>query len=229
MGLTTIKMFAIDIDGVLLIDTFSPVLKKLVTKWGFQYTSEIERNTFSRPRHQAAQYIINYCKLSYSIEEILEIYFQERTLYLKDYDNIICQGTRQLLDILIQLDLRVICYGGFPKSHFHNELEDYVSYFEDYICTNEFRPGIKEITKDIYNYQYSEICFIDDVNTVAENAKHLNVPFIGVPSKETWSFQKNDMAKTGVRYLVDSINDINELLILRIDNDVTNGDVWSLT
>jgi len=99
-------------------------------------------------------------------------------------------------------------------------------YFDQYICTNDFRPGIKEITKDIYNIDYDQVLFIDDVNTVAEKAKELNVPFIGIPSCEEWSYQKSDMSQTGVNHIVKSIRDINLELLNTIDSEVANHKVW---
>ncbi|KAF6625255.1 hypothetical protein MF628_005275 [Paenibacillus polymyxa] len=46
--MNTIRLIACDVDGILLTDTFSPVLKSLVKKAGMPYTREIERNVFSR-------------------------------------------------------------------------------------------------------------------------------------------------------------------------------------
>ncbi|MDO8139594.1 hypothetical protein [Streptococcus mutans] len=45
-----LKLIACDIDGVLLEDTFSPVLRNLAKKYNVDYTAELENNTFSQKR-----------------------------------------------------------------------------------------------------------------------------------------------------------------------------------
>ncbi|MEE4580525.1 hypothetical protein [Paenibacillus polymyxa] len=66
--------------------------------------------------------------------------------------------------------------------------------------------------------------FIDDVNTVAEVARSLNVPFIGVPSTP---FQYEDMNQTGVKYLLNSLKGIDAELLERIDLEAAEQAVWS--
>ena len=53
----TIKLIAIDIDGILLEDTFSPIIRKFVSKFGVKYSRELERKIFSRPQKEAAEYL----------------------------------------------------------------------------------------------------------------------------------------------------------------------------
>lgn len=227
MALNTIKNFAVDIDGVLLHDTFSPVLRKMLLDRSISYTSEIERNLLSQPREQAAAYVINVLHAPYtSTEHVIKDYFDRRELYLRAHPEIIAPGILSFLDSLLELDVCLICYGGLPRSHFDRHLSGFAPYFSDYVCTNDFRPGIKEIMNDVCKCRPCEICFIDDVNSVAETAKLLDVPFIGVPSQQSWSFQKAGMFKAGVKYIVDSISDINKELIYRVDDDAASGSVW---
>lgn len=39
--LRTLRLAAVDIDGVLLDDTFSPVIHRLAVRWGLDYTPEL--------------------------------------------------------------------------------------------------------------------------------------------------------------------------------------------
>ncbi|MFI9628921.1 HAD family phosphatase [Streptomyces sp. NPDC052042] len=52
-----IRLVALNIDGVLLNDTFSPVIHGFLTRRGATYTADVERRIFSQPRHIAAREI----------------------------------------------------------------------------------------------------------------------------------------------------------------------------
>lgn len=223
----TLKLVAFDIDGVLLKDTFSPVIKLLVEKFGGTYNRDIERNIFSQKREEAAEYLINLFKLDLSTDELIKIYFKEREEFINRNGSGFNQGLDYLLKLIESLNLLIICYGGLPETYYRKEMKQYTEYFTMYVCTNDFRPGIKEITTEIYNLKYNEALFIDDVNMVAEAAKSLNVPFIGMPSSNTWGYQKKDMVKTGVKYLINSLNEINLNMIKRIDYDASTGNQWN--
>ena len=45
----TLRLIAVDIDGVLLEDTFSPVIRNFITKHGIEYTKEIEKRCIFPP------------------------------------------------------------------------------------------------------------------------------------------------------------------------------------
>ena len=226
--LKSIQLIALDIDGVALKDTFSPVIFSLVKKWGFEYTAEIERNVFSQSQNKAARYLIDKFHLNLTEKELLELYFLERKTYLETHDGGIIDGLEDFLKLAQNLDLPIICYGGLEKNHFIEKLSKLAHYFDgnQYICTNDFRPGIKEIVTKFYNYKYNEVLFIDDVNKVAEEAKSLGVPFIGIPSNFHNGFQKQAMLNTGVKYIVNSIKEINETLIRKIDLDNIKNELW---
>jgi len=85
---------------------------------------------------------------------------------------------------------------------------------------------LREITKDFYDLEYNQVLFIDDVNTVAEAAKSLNVPFIGIPAAFSWGFQREDMISTGVKYMLNSIRDIDKELLVQIDREAAAGTIW---
>lgn len=222
--MNNIKLIACDVDGILLTDTFSPVLQALVVKAGLEYTREMERNVFSRPRSDAVAYLKQLFQVSASEADSLKSFFKERDNYVNNHYSGIIEGATELLTFLSTLDVRLVSYGGLPEEQLLSDFKFCKPYFETYICTNDFRPGIKEITQDIYGLEYHEVLFIDDVNTVAEVAKSLNTPFIGVPSTP---FQHEDMKETGVKYLLNSIKDINIELLRKIDSEAAEHAVWT--
>ncbi len=221
----TIKLIAVNIDGVLLEDTFSPIIRNFILKFDLEYTRELERNILSRPRNEAAPYLAKL--LSMDSETLLKSYFEERDRYLKVNGCKVSEGIPQLLKLLKIIDIRLIYYGGLPEDKINvDEFNKYKHYFERYICTNDFRPGIKEITQDIYKLEFNQTLFVDDVNTVAEVAKQYKVPFIGIPSNFPWGFQRQDMIATKVKYLLNSVKEINNELLERIDYEALVGTVW---
>ena len=216
-----IKLIACDIDGVLLVDTFSPVLHILSKKYGVEYTAELESNTFSQRREDAAAYAIRYLGLpeKTSTKELLNEFFTERKTFIQDDEDPIISGVTEFLEMLNSLNVKVVCYGGLEENMIDTRFRPYLKYFDQYICTNSFRPGLKEITKEIYGLDFSEVLFIDDVNRVAEEAKKHQIPFIGVPAQHSWGFQDKEMQKTGVKYLVHSVKEITKDYLEKIDSD----------
>jgi phosphoglycolate phosphatase-like HAD superfamily hydrolase len=222
-----IKLIAVNLDGVLLKDTFSPVIRKIVMHFGSRYTHMVERNILSRPQNEAAQYLIKIAKINYNIQDLLELFFQERENYIKENGNGMFEATPLFLRLLRKQNTKLVCYGGLPSTYFESEMKRYGSIFDFYICTNDFRPGIKEITDEIYNLKYSEVLFIDDVNSVALTAKRMNVPFIGCPTNSQWGFQKQEMQRTGVKYIVESVGEVSQEILDNVDADASKGLVWS--
>lgn len=218
-----IKLIAVDIDGVLLEDTFSPVLYRLTKKFNVDYTLDIESSVFSQNRKKAALHLKKALKLpeSTTAQQVLELYFSERDAYVKENhrDSSIIKGVPEFIERLIQYDVHLVCYGGLPYEHIDKEFYPYMDYFEQYICTNDFRPGLKEIIQDFYQLNFDEALFIDDVSKVAQEAKKYNIPFIGVPATHSWGFQENEMKKTGVKYQVNSVNEINQDYLKKLDLD----------
>ena len=235
--LKTIKMVALDIDGVLLEDTFSPVICHMVENvWGGEYTKEIERNVFSQKREIGGTFLMEkfnlYNRYKSWKELFSEGYFPARDEYLKRSD--VPKGKVEGFEIFLKtvkpLDLKLVSYGGLEKEHFYISLtESEQKYFDDdkYICTNDFRPGVEEIIKKIYNYDYKEVLFIDDIARVGEVAKGKGVPFIGIPSHFSKSFQREAMLEFGVKHIYNSIKDVNEGILRMIDEEAAAGNLWS--
>lgn len=219
-----IKLIACDIDGVLLKDTFSPVLRILAKKYGVEYTAELENNTFSQKREEAAAYLINYLRVpkETSTQDILNEYFKEREVFVHNDGNPIIPGILDFLELLNSLDIKLVCYGGLEKEMIDSRFKPYLKYFDKYVCTNSYRPGLKEITK-LYKLDFSEVLFIDDVSQVAKEAKKYHIPFIGIPAQHSWGFQEKEMKEAGVKYLVSSVKEITKELLKRIDLDKT---IW---
>lgn len=220
----TIKLIACDIDGVLLEDTFSPILRLLANKYKVPYTAELENNTFSQKRDEAAAYLKNYLRLpeKTSNQEMLNEYFEERNKFLQEKNNSIISGVPEFLEILKTLGIELVCYGGLEKQMIDLQFQPYLKYFNRYICTNSFRPGLKEIIQG-HGLKFSEVLVIDDVNRVAEEAKKYKIPFIGVSSQDSWGFQEEQMKNTGVKYLVHSVKEITKDYFEKIDIDKS---VW---
>lgn len=224
--MNTIKLIAVNIDGVLLEDTFSPVIYNFVTKHGIKYTQEIERNIFSRPQKEAAKYAVSLFGNNINIDTLIKNYFEEREKYININGCHVNEGVPEFIELVSVLNVHLVYYGGLSEEKIVDEFKEYKRYFERYVCTNDFRPGIKEITKDIYGLEYNQVLFIDDVNFVAECAKANNVPFIGIPSHFPWGFQRQDMIKTKVKYLLNSIKEVNADLLERIDYEASVGIIW---
>ncbi|MFI9121488.1 HAD family phosphatase [Streptomyces bikiniensis] len=228
-SLGRLRLAALNIDGVLLNDTFSPVIHAFVVGRGGTYTAETERAVFSQPQHIAGRNMAAAVPQPLSGEEALAAYFAERDAYLVDHPVAVMDGAIDLVRRLRALGLRIVCYGGLPAPHFDRFLGEWADLFDGprYVCTNDFRPGIHEITTEVFGLEHGEALFVDDVARVAEAARDLDVPFIGHPSTFVHSFQRQLMRAAGVRHLVDSLAEIDETLIRAVDAEALHGTAWS--
>jgi hypothetical protein len=191
-----------------------------------EYTREFERNLFSgRPAE-----CFEYMKTNYGDQkewgDPFAILLKVREEYLKTLDSLIIEGAPEFLEFISGLGVPVVCYGGLAEEKIVPEMKEYMHYFERYISINDIRPGMKEITKDIYGLEFNQNLFIDDVNKVAEVCKANNIPFIGIPADFPWSFQKQEMIDTKVKYILNSVKDIDRALIEKIDNEASVGRIW---
>ncbi|MFF8972857.1 HAD family phosphatase [Streptomyces sp. NPDC014995] len=229
--LGTLRLAALNIDGVLLNDTFSPVIHHFVTSRGGTYSADLERRIFSQPQLVAGRVLAEAGGLSTSPAETIGIYLREREQYLRDHPVRILDGAVELLRRLRRLGLRTICYGGLDASHFERYLGDVADLFDapGYVCTNDFRPGIHEITVELAGLDHHEVLFVDDVARVAETARDLGVAFIGHPSDFAHGHQRRLMREAGVRHLVGALDEIDEPLLRRIDAEAAAGTVWGGT
>jgi hypothetical protein len=228
VSLHGLRLAAVDIDGVLLNDTFSPVIHRLAAQYGLAYTPELERAVFSRPRLEAARVFLGAARSVQDVQEVIDAYFRERERYLRTHPVRVTQGATALLRRLRALGLDVVCYGGLDHSHFERHLGAWAPYFSGprYICTDAFRPGIEEITRDVFGLGFGQVLFIDDVASVAERARDLNVAFIGRPSSFAHGFQRRLMREAGVRYLADGLDGIDETMLHAVARAAAAGTLW---
>lgn len=222
-----LKLVCLNIDGVLLPDSFTPVIHRLLTKHGVAYTGELERLILSQPRQVAGAILASATRQPWTWQEAVAAYFVERTAYLTEHPITVATGARELLELLRAKGTRVICYGGLDRSHFDRHLGGLAEYFTapGYISTDEIRPGIREIV-DRFGCRFDQALFVDDVNRFAEFAKHHGVAFIGLPSDYPHSFQREHMALTGVRHLVGGLPEITDESLDRVDAEAAAGTVW---
>ncbi|MGW2491638.1 HAD family phosphatase [Streptomyces sp. NPDC001606] len=226
--LTQLGLAALNIDGVLLNDTFSPVIHRFVTARGGSYTAATERAVFSQSQAVAARRLADAVGGGLSAEQVLAAYFAERDRYLADHPVVVQPGVPELLHRLRALGLRVVCYGGLPKHHFDTHLGAWAELFDGpgYVCTDAFRPGLHEITTEIFGLRYDRALFVDDVARVAEEARRLGTAFIGLPSPYEHGHQRELMRAAGVRHLVDGLDAIDEELLSTVDAEAAAGRVW---
>jgi len=222
-ALTTLKAAAVDIDGVLAADTFSPVIRQLVEAYGGTYDRDIERNVFSQNRQAAARYLLDRLGLSVPEDAFIAEYFERRAAWIAANGGGLNPGVGPFLDVLAQGDLRLVCYGGLAAPHFERELGAWAARFETYVCTNEFRPGVVEITRDVLRLPPREVLFFDDVARVAEAARALGCAFVGVPSPFPWGFQRTDMEAAGVDYRLHSLSEWTVALQTEVDRRAAGG------
>ncbi|MFG3155481.1 HAD family phosphatase [Streptomyces sp. NPDC048219] len=227
-NLGRLRLAAVNIDGVLLNDTFSPVIHGFVVGRGGQYTAETERAIFSQPQHIAGLRMAEAVPEPLTGEQALQAYFAEREKYLERHPVALSEGAVDLLHRLRSLGLQVVCYGGLAKAHFDTHLGAFADLFDGpgYVCTNDFRPGIHEIVTQTFGLKHDEALVIDDVARVAEEARVLNVAFIGHPSTFVHSFQRHLMAEAGVRHVVSGLDRIDAELLHRIDAEAAAGRSW---
>lgn len=229
-----LKLVAVDLDGPLLVDTFGPILHKTCEYYGWDYSRDFERNTLSRPRHQATQFI----KAMFgdaapddvrgkSDQEMAEAYFRFRAEFLKENPLTVQPGADGFLRRLAaRPGLTLVCYGGLDEDYMRRELGPLAEVFDRYVCTNDFRPGVREIVEDIYGIDPRAALFIDDVNYVGEAVRDLGAAFIGVPSAAPWSWQRHDMEANAMPVIVPDLASIDDALLDRVDALAAAGGFW---
>ncbi|MEU3554284.1 HAD family hydrolase [Streptomyces fragilis] len=207
-----------NLDGVLLNDTFSPVIHRFVTRRGGTYTVDVERAVFSQPQLVACGVLGAAVGSDAAPEQIRAEYFAEREEYLAERPVRVLEGAVELVARLRSLGLRTVCYGGLERGHFDRHLGAHAALFDDpaYVCTNDFRPGVREIA-ELFGLPCDRTLFIDDVAGVGQAAQESGASFIGHPSDFEHGFQRSVMRALGVRHLVDGPDRIDEELIRLVD------------
>lgn len=228
--LRQIRLVALDTDGVLLNDTYSPVIERFVTRHGGEYTAAVERSVWGSPQLAAGQNMALACRLPWSARETIDAFFRERDEYLKEHPVRLADGAEQLLMVLHDAGVRVVCYGGRTREYTFGTYLGHLAGFFDaeipYVDVNDFRPGVKEIVRDIFGYEFGQVLFVDDINRVAEVTKALGAGFLGVPASMPHNFQREEMLATGVRHMVSDIREIDLDLLRRLDGELAGGRLW---
>lgn len=214
-----LRLCAVNIDGVMLEDTFSPVIHHFLVSRGVTYTADIERSIFSQPRAIAGRLLAEAVGGGMTGEQALDAYFEERARYVAERPVRMSDGAVELVERLRGLGLATVCYGGLGKEHFDAFLGEYAGLFDEpgYICTNSFRPGLREIAGEYFGLDHHQVLVIDDVARVGEEAGRLGMPFVGHPSSFEHSFQRQLMGEAGVRHVVDSLHSLDEGLLRILD------------
>ncbi|MFH9575434.1 HAD family hydrolase [Streptomyces sp. NPDC017454] len=221
MPFRQVRLIAVNIDGVLLNDTFSPVIHRFVVRRGGAYTAEIERAVLSQTQLRAAEAL----GVPGTAAEVVAEYFEEREEYLRTHPVRLQEGAGPLLERLRSTGASLVCYGGLGRAHFDRHLAPFAGYFDGpgYVCTDTFRPGVREIAEDVFGLGCDRALFIDDVARVAEVAQDLGAAFIGHPSTFEHSFQRRFMREAGVRHIVASLDGIDERLLGTVEAEAAGG------
>lgn len=224
----SLRLAALNIDGVLLNDTFSPVIHHFVVSRGGTYSAELERSIFSQPQHIAGRLLSAAVGGGMTGEEALAAYFEDRAAHLDRHPVTITPGTRDLLLRLRGAGLRTVCYGGLGKDHFDRHLGHYADLFDGpgYVCTNDIRPGLKEMAEDVFGLRPGQSLFVDDVARVAEAARELGTAFVGRPSSFVHSHQRALMREAGVRHMISGLDALDDELLYRIDREMSSETFW---
>lgn len=225
VGARGVRLVAVNIDGVLLNDTFSPVIHRFVVGRGGVWSAAMERELLSQPQLRAAAVVAGWC--GGSPKEVVAAYFEERARFLAECPVRVVDGAEALVGRLRGLGVPVVCYGGLGREHFDRYLSHVARWFDgpEYVCTDAFRPGVREIA-GMFGVGCDEALFIDDVARVGEAARAVGAGFIGVPSAYVHSFQRQLMREAGVRHTVSHLDEITEELLRRVEREMAEGRLW---
>ncbi|WP_308434822.1 HAD family hydrolase [Streptomyces fructofermentans] len=209
---------------MLLEDSFTPVIRRFVERRGVVYTAALERAVLSQPQVEAAGVLVGL-GVAGSPKEVVAAYFEERAAYVKEQPVRVVPGALALLERLRATGVQLVCYGGLEYRHFEEHLGSWASYFDGprYVCTDGFRPGVREIAEDVFGLAAERVLFIDDVARVAERARELGAAFVGHPGR---GFQREFMRDAGVRHVVDSLGAIDDRLLRTVDAEAASGTLW---
>ncbi|MFD5637073.1 HAD family phosphatase [Streptomyces sp. NPDC127077] len=227
-ALGVLRVAAVNLDGVLLEDSFSPVIYRVLAAYGVAYSRELESAVLSQPRRVAAGVLARAIGSSAGVGWMTGVYFAERERYLREHPVSLTPGAVELVGRLRGLGLEVVCYGGLGERHFERYLGAWRQLFAGpgYVCTDGFRPGIGEIVRGCFGLGRSQVLFIDDVARFAAQARVARVPFIGHPSTFRHGFQREAMREAGVRHLVGGLGEIDEALVRVLDGEAARDAVW---
>lgn len=229
-----LELIAVDLDGPLLTDSFAPLLRQSCEFGGLAYTREMEDNMFSRNRKDATRYFMSCFSdnppeslRNKSHEEMIADYFAFRAAFLEENPIQIAEGAEAFLQMAGNLGVQLICYGGLDEDYMRRELGPLGDVFDAYVCTNDFRPGVREIVQDIGKVAPDRALFIDDVNFVARHARDLGTAFVGLPARTDWGFQRAAMIEDAVPFVLDHLGQIDAACLEEIDDRAASGAFWT--
>lgn len=199
---------AIDIDGVLLTDTFSPVLKDLAAEAGLPYDAELENTVFSENRARAAAWMSARLGAAWPPERVLERFFALRQQRLTTEPVAWRPGAQDLIRRLQDQGRRLVCYGGLGTAHFEAHLGPWTQAFETYVCTDAIRPGLAEICGQVLGLPPAQVWFLDDTLRAGLAARTLGAGFIGCPAAWPWGFQASGMHQARLPWIVQDLSEI---------------------
>ncbi|MFC1416684.1 HAD family hydrolase [Streptacidiphilus cavernicola] len=208
-------LVAVDTDGVLLNDSYSPVIREFTARHGVPYTAEVELAVWGRPQREAGRALARICGLDASPEEVVARFFADRAAYLEREPVQVLPGVPEFLERLRSAGARLVCYGGRTRSYFDEHLGHLAGYFDrecPYVDVNAIRPGVREIL-DRFGAAPGRALFIDDVSHVAWACREERVGFIGVPPGGAPGAQRSEMRRAGVRHTVAGVAEIDDALL----------------
>lgn len=129
--MTARKYAAINIDGVLLTDTFSTVIYDFIVEHGGVYDEDTERAILSQPQSVGGAGMARATRRPWTSAEAIEKYFEKRSEYISRFPPEVIPGARELLQRLHAYDYSLIAYGGLSKDHFDAEVGDLAQLFGD--------------------------------------------------------------------------------------------------
>lgn len=222
--LRRVQLVALNLDGVLLDDSFGPVIHRFVVERGLTWSPRAEQVVLSQSPSGAVEAL----GLGGSPTDVVGEFFQMREAWVREHPVRVAGGVGALLGRLRALGVHVVCYGGLGRQHFDRYLSGFAGLFDGpgYVCTADFRPGLREIAEEVFSVGGEHVLFIDDVARVAEAARGLGAAFIGHPSSSEHSFQRELMLRAGVRHMVDSLGEIDGRLLRRVDEEAADGRLW---
>ncbi|MEG0244407.1 hypothetical protein D3C81_794470 [compost metagenome] len=225
-ALKKIRHFAIDTNGVLLSDAYSTPIRTFVERHGGHYTAELERLVLGSP-HMAGGHIMSLaCNLPWTAMQTIEAFLAEQAEYAARHPIQLARGAQALLARLKQTGARITAYGGSPKAAiFDRYLAQVSEYFDPdlpYIDMGHARPGTAEICRQVATPS-DQVVFIDDLNRVAQMSKMLGCGFIGKPAT---AFQAQQMEETGVRFISNDLEGIDQAMLHDLDQALSLGRCW---
>jgi len=229
--LRKLRLVAIDVDGVLIDDTYLAVLERFVTRHGGVYDDDAERKIVGLRDVVVAELVADLCGLDQPPAETLAAIFAEREDYLREHPIKVAEGAAEFLLSLRKLGVRAVAYGGRTREHtFDHYLGPLMELLDPdvpYVSINEHRPGVDWIVREVIGCTFDEAVFIDDVSRVAIAARDLGAGFIGFPSSTAHQRQRRFMAEAGVRHFAGSLGEITPELLARIDGELATSTHWS--